>query len=143
MLVCLGIALCAATPARAVAPAVARPELPQSAASLTDGRGLVFFLAIDAPPGAAAIGTAHTIPAQRLAEAERVGFYLAGSHRLVATSSRFLVPPGRPFSLPNTTLRDDFMIYALDKAPRHVRVLAATAYSLQAEPTGTFACDPR
>jgi len=127
MFVCVGIALALAAPVRAAPPAVARPELGSGAASARDPRGLVFFLATDAPPGVAAVGTAHTLTTKRLAEAERVDFYLAGSRRFVASSRHFLVPPGRPFSLPNTTLRDDFMVFALEDRPRRVRVLEATA----------------
>jgi hypothetical protein len=127
MFVCAGIALALVAPVRAELPAVARPELGSGAASARDPRGLVFFLATDAPPGVAAVGTAHTLTTKRLAEAERVDFYLAGSRRFVASSRHFLVPPGRPFSLPNTTLRDDFMVFALEDRPRRVRVLEATA----------------
>jgi hypothetical protein len=35
------------------------------------------------------------------------------------------VPPGRPFSLPGATLREDFVVYALDAPPKGVALLEA------------------
>jgi hypothetical protein len=87
----------------------------------------VFFLAIGSPPGVAAVGTAHTFPLARIAESERVEIFLTGSRRHVASSRHFLVPPGRPFSLPDGTLRDDYVVYALERAPLGVRILEAAA----------------
>jgi hypothetical protein len=121
----LWIAWVGAAPALAEQPAVARPSLALEAEPASGARGLVFFLAIESPPGAAAIGTAHTFPLARIAESERVEIFLAGSQRHVASSRRLLVPPGRPFSLPDGTLRDDYMVYALERPPRGVRILEA------------------
>jgi Mg-chelatase subunit ChlD len=123
----LWIACGAAAAAVAEQPAVARPSLARAAEAPSDARGLVFFLAIGAPPGAAAVGTAHTFPLARIAESERVEIFLTGSRRHVASSRRFLVPPGRPFSLPDGTLRDDYVVYALERAPLGVRILEAAA----------------
>lgn len=123
----LGVAIAsgAAGGARAELPSVAWLRLSAGHHAPDDARGLVFFLGIGAEPGAAAIGTAHLFSAATLAEAERVEFLLAGSQRAVASSSRFLAPPGRPFDLPDATLRDDFMIYALERAPKGIRILEA------------------
>jgi len=109
---------------RAELPRVARPSLPVKGASAVDARGLVFFL--KAPGGATvAVGSAHTYSTQDLARAGRTDFYLGASLRRVASSTRFLVPPGRPFSLPGATLRDDFVVYALDAPSKEVSALEA------------------
>jgi len=125
----LVLALTAVAPAlasaRAGAPAIARPGLSRAGSSAAEARGLVFFLEVDAPPGIAAVGTAHTFPVERIAEAGRVDFFLGNSLRHVASSERFLVTPGRPFSLPDATIRGDFVVYALDKHPSDVRALEA------------------
>ena len=47
------------------------------------------------------------------------------SLKKVGSSSRFLAEPGRPFNLKGATLRDDFLIYALDAAPTGVAFLQA------------------
>lgn len=127
----LWIAWGAAATALAEQPAVARPSLAGPGGSPSDARGLTFFLAIESPPGAAAVGTAHTFPLTRVAASERVEFFLTGSRRHVATSRRFLVPPGRPFSLPDGTLRGDYVVYALEAAPQGVRILRAAAQPLE------------
>jgi hypothetical protein len=123
----LWIVWAAAAAALAEEPAAARPGLARQGQSPSDARGLAFFLEIAAPPGVAAVGTAHTFPLARIAESERVEFFLTGSRRHVATSRRFLVPPGRPFSLPDGTLRGDYVVYALERAPHGVRILQAAA----------------
>jgi hypothetical protein len=129
LLALLVLALTTAAPAvafaRAGAPAIARPGLARAGSSAAEARGLVFFLAVDTPPGIAAVGTAHTFPVERIAEAGRVDFFLGNSLRHVASSERFLATPGRPFSLPDATIRGDFVVYALDEHPSHVRALEA------------------
>lgn len=121
----LAVLLCA-LPAvvRAELPRVARPSLPMKGASAVDARGLVFFLTSPGA-GAVAVGSAHTYSARDLARAGRADFYLGASLRRVASSTRFLVPPGRPFSQPGATLRDDFVVYALDALPKEVAALEA------------------
>lgn len=106
-------------------PVVARPTVPGGKSAI-DMPGVVFFLATSAPHGVAAVGTAHTIPVATLARAGRVDFYTGRSLRRVATSHRFLAEPGRPFSAPGATLRDDFLVYGLDAAPLGVQVLRAS-----------------
>jgi len=112
--------------AHAELPAVVRPSLTREGSAPEDVAGLAFFLASDAPPGAVAVSTAHTIPLSRLVDAQRVDFRLAGSHRPVTSSQRLIAPPGRPFSLPGATLRGDYVIFALAQPPVGVRVLEAT-----------------
>ncbi|MGI9590120.1 MAG: VWA domain-containing protein, partial [Myxococcota bacterium] len=111
-------ALAAATPALAEDPAVARPTL-RLAGPVQ--RGIVFFVAADLPAGAAAIGTAHTFDLRDFARSQQVEFRL-GNHTL-ATSSRLLASPGRAFDAPGASLRDDFLIFALEAPPEGVRLL--------------------
>jgi hypothetical protein len=119
----LAALLCLAPAAvHAELPRVARPSLPLKGGSAIDVRGLVFFLA--APGGGVvAVGTAHTYSVQDLARAGRTDFYLGATLKRVASSSRFLVPPGRSFSMPGATLREDFVVYALDAPPQLVGLL--------------------
>jgi len=121
----LAVVLLAAPAARAEDPAIARPGLPDIGQSAADARGVVFFLAVRHPPGVAAVGTAHTLRLEDLARAARVELALPRSLRRVATADGLLVPPGRPFSLPGASLREDFLVYALEAEPRGVRVLEA------------------
>ncbi len=119
------LALGLAAPAGAAKPAIARPGLAGAGASAAAARGLVFFLEIEGAPGVAAVGTAHTYPIKRIAESGRVDFFLGGTLGHIGTSERFLVQPGRPFSLPDATIRGDFVVYAFDEAPKGVRALPA------------------
>lgn len=113
-LVCIVPAL-----AQAALPRVARPSLPSKGKSAVDARGLVFFLGLK-DGGVAAVGTAHTFTPVDVARAGRTDFYLGASLKRVGSSSRFLAAPGRPFSAPGASLREDFWIYALDAAPQGV-----------------------
>jgi hypothetical protein len=109
-------------PERALAePAVARPTIPQRAASQSSGT--VFFAEVEQTGAIAAIGTAHTVRLPDIAAAGRVEFRLGGSWGLVSTATRLLVPPGIPFNAPGGTVAGDFFVYALDSAPEGVRVL--------------------
>jgi len=107
----------------AEAPAVARAELPAHGArqAATIG-GTVFFLALPGG-GVAAVGAAHSFDLARLAEAPAVEFRLGRTGRRVARSTRFLAPPGRPFADPNGSLREDFVLFALEAPPAGARVL--------------------
>jgi hypothetical protein len=107
-------------------PRVARPSLPVKGASAVDTRGVVFFLKL--PDGrSAAVGTAHTFPLRDIAKAGRTDFYLGLSLKKVGSSTRFLTQPGKPFSLAGATLRDDFLVYALDGPLQGVGLLEADA----------------
>ena len=107
------------------APAVAKPLLRVGAQKTSPGT--VFFVSRPDAAGAAAVGAAHSFDVQKLAEAAEVRFELGRSGRAVARSSRLLVPPGRPFSAPGATLLDDYVIFALDETPEHVRLLELDA----------------
>ena len=107
------------------APAVAKPFLRVGAEKLSPGT--VFFVRRTDNPGAVAVGAAHSFDVQKLVEAAEVRFELGRSGRSVARSSRLLVPPGRPFSAPGATLLDDYVIFALDQTPEHVRLLELDA----------------
>ena len=106
-------------------PAVARPRLPSSAGGET-GSGTVFFL--DLPSGAvAAVGAAHSFDLGELAAAPAVEFRLGRTGAAVARSERFLTPPGRPFTDPRGSLREDIVVFALAAPPRGARSLAPAA----------------
>jgi hypothetical protein len=121
----LAIAVCLLPAlAQAALPRVARPSLPGKGKSAVDARGLIFFLALK-DGGIAAVGTAHTFTPADVARAGRTDFYLGASLKRVGSSSRFLVAPGRPFTAPGASLREDFWVYAFDAAPQGVGKLEA------------------
>ncbi len=107
------------------APAVAKPILRVGAQKTSPGT--VFFVRWTDAAGAVAVGTAHSFDVPKLVAAAEVRFELGRSRRSVARSSRLLVPPGRPFSAPGATLLDDYVIFALDQPPEHVRLLEPDA----------------
>ncbi len=111
-----------AAPSRATDPSVARPSFPIDGEIQT--KGIVFFVPADTPSGAAAIGTAHTFDLTKLVRVRRGDLSLGHSRRVVARTSGFLVPPGRPFNAPGAGLPDDYVVYALDSEPAGVRLLA-------------------
>ena len=125
-MVWVATALFIAGVASADAPALARPGLPSLGRSAADAPGVVFFLESDLKPGMVAVGTAHTLAVEDLARAGRVEFALPRTLSRVAWSERFAAAPGRPFSVPGGTLRDDFSVFQLAAAPRGVRALSAT-----------------
>ncbi len=106
-------------------PSVARPRFESGGREA--GSGTAFFLAAPGKPGAVAVAAAHSFDFSALARARTLVFQLPRSRRQVATSSRFHAEPGRPFSEPGASLRDDFVVFGLDAAPRGVRVLEADA----------------
>jgi hypothetical protein len=101
---------------------VARPSFPIDGEIQT--KGIVFFVPADTPSGAAAIGTAHTFDLPKLVRVRKGDLILGHSRRVVAHTRGFLVPPGRPFNAPGAGLPDDFVVYALDREPVGVRLLA-------------------
>lgn len=115
------LAALAAGPARAGDPAVVRARFGDSRQARTSGT--VFFLAVDDDVGVAAVGAAHSFDLEVLSRAPEV--ILERGRRAVSVSSRFLVAPGRSFREPGATLRDDFVVFALDQKPLGVRVLDA------------------
>jgi len=102
-------------------PAVARPSFPIDGEIQT--KGLVFFVPANTPSGAAAIGTAHTFALGDLVGVRRGDLMLGNTRRVVAQTSGFLAPPGRPFNTAGASLADDYFVYALDTEPRGVRLL--------------------
>jgi hypothetical protein len=111
------------TAAWAALPAVARPSVPTTSAS--ESPGVVFFLGVRGEPGVVAVGTAHTLPLAEITKAGKVEFYSGNTLRRLGSSSRFLAPPGKPFSLPGASLEDDFLVFALDTVPKGARILSA------------------
>ncbi len=107
--------------AQTSAPAVARPSF--DANGLATAKGTAFFIRVDTGVGYAAVGTAHAFPLDQLAQTSEVHFQLGNSGERVATSKGLLTLPGRPFSEPGATLRDDFNVYALVARPKGARVL--------------------
>jgi hypothetical protein len=104
-------------------PSVARPHLRLANQNLTQGQA--FFLRIDAPPGVAAVGTAHAFELADLVEAQSVEFTLGRGTRAVAVANRLLLPPGRPFNAPGASLQDDYVVYALEAKPTGIAPLEA------------------
>jgi hypothetical protein len=110
-----------ATSAGAAQPAVTKPRF-AAGTELRVG-GTAFFVAIDPEPGAVAVTTAHGFSFDELTKTREVWFTLGRSERRASVSSRLWAPPGKPFNTPGATLRDDFLVFALDLAPTHVRPL--------------------
>lgn len=123
LLLAAGFALASAVPqaADAVEPAVARPRF--VAGTEPRAGGSAFFVAISGESGAVAITTAHAFALADLAKAAEVSFELAATKQRVSSASRLHAPPGLPFTQPGGRLRDDFLIFALDRVPTGVRTL--------------------
>jgi hypothetical protein len=116
---CIGLSV--AAPSAADEVAVARAHLRGSATVET--AGAVFFLPVEHPSGAVAVGAAHSFDRTTLAESGEVEFRLGVSGGHVAAASRYYAKPGRAFHRPGATLRDDFVIFALAQQPHGIRVL--------------------
>jgi hypothetical protein len=117
----LALAGLGARAAGAAEPAVTKPRF--VAGTEVRVGGSAFFVAIDREPGAVAVTTAHAFPLADLASAAEVSFLLGRSEQRASVASRLFAAPGQPFSAPGGTLRADFLIFALDLAPRGVRTL--------------------
>jgi hypothetical protein len=120
--VALGIVLPGGPVAADTAPSVARPayEVDGDAKS----HSTVFF--IPAPGdevGVAAVGAAHSFDLAALGKAGEIRFVRPGSKSRVSVASRYYVKPGTPFRASGGTLRDDFVVFALDLAPTGITVL--------------------
>jgi hypothetical protein len=102
-------------------PAVARPRFSVGDEQL--GSGTVFFVRVPDEVGVAAVGTAHSFDLRELSQARDIEFRLGATKRRVAVASRLYTRPGRPFTAPGATLRDDFIVFALDAPPFGIRVL--------------------
>jgi len=120
----LAAAMAFASPARAADPAVARARFQAHGTDHT--AGTVFFLErANGPGGAVAVGAAHAVDLAQLAACSEVVFELGTSKHRVARANRLLTAPGVGFASPGGTIRDDFVVYALDAPPQEVRVLRA------------------
>lgn len=117
------VALLLAAGALAEGAAVVRPRY--QAGKDVIGSGTAFFLAADVPEGAVAITAAHTFDLGKLTRATEVNFETGHSRQRASVSSRLLARPGKPFASKDASLRDDFMIFALDLKPSGARVLQA------------------
>ena len=62
-----------------------------------------------------------------LEQAGEVEFRRARTGERVSVSNRYFSEPGRPFHDPGATLRDDYVIFALDVKPAEMRVLEPAA----------------
>lgn len=84
--------------------------------------GTAFFVRAAGASGAAAIGTAHGLPLETLAAAERVEFELGGAAP-PAISRALLAVPGRSYAAAGGSFADDFHLYALEAAPAGAELL--------------------
>lgn len=102
-------------------PAVARPRFTVGGEEL--GSGTAFFVRVADDVGVAAVSAAHSFDLGKLSQAGEVEFRLGSTGRRVAVASRFYAEPGRSFKDPGATLRDDFVVFALDAPPSGIRAL--------------------
>ena len=102
-------------------PAVARPRF--TAGSQELGSGTVFFVRVADEVGVAAVGAAHSFDLGALSQTREVEFRLGNSKRRVGVASRLYTEPGQSFRDPGATLRDDFIVFALDAPPFGIRIL--------------------
>jgi hypothetical protein len=116
------VLLASPSPARAeTLPAITRPTF--AVGSDLHAAGTSFFISVRDEVGVAAVTAAHTLDLDELAKTKELEFRLGSTQQRVSVSSRFLVAPGRPFFAAGASLSDDILVFALDAAPRGVRVL--------------------
>jgi len=116
------IPLTSPSPARAeTLPAITRPTF--VVGSDLHAAGTSFFIPVRDEVGVAAVTAAHTLDLNDLAKTRELEFRLGSTQQRVTVSSRFLVAPGRPYFAAGASLNDDILVFALDAAPRGVRVL--------------------
>ena len=126
----VSIALLAAASAFAEEPAVLRPRF--QAGKEVVGSGTAFLLAASVEEGAVAVTSAHTFQLGKLVRTTEVAFETGRSRRRVTVSSRLLAPPGKPFaSSTEGSLREDFMVFALDLKPTGARLLKPDTEPIQ------------
>ncbi len=105
-------------------PAVARPRFQLGEQVLSPG--VAFFLKTHAEPFAVAVTTAHAFELSELAAAGEVIFELGHSGKTVGATNRLLLPPGTPFREAGGSLRDDYLVFALDHELILARALDAS-----------------
>jgi hypothetical protein len=128
----LAVALFAwsAIAANAENPAVFRPRYQVGRDVVSSGTA--FFLAAPTEEGAVGVTSAHTFQLGKLTRASEVSFETGRTRKRVSVSSRLLAPPGKPFlSAKEGSLREDFMVFALDTKPSGARVLQADTDPIQ------------
>src|SRR5262245_1369154 len=112
-------------PAAEAEPAVARPHFVAGTEPRAGGRA--FFVPLAGDAGAAAITTAHAFALSDLARAAEVRFETAATKQRVSVASRLHAAPGVPFTHAGGRLDGDFLVFALDRPPTHVRLLSLCA----------------
>jgi hypothetical protein len=125
------VALAFSTAGAALAedPAVVRPRYQVGKEVIGSGTG--FFLSAPTPEGAVVVTSAHTFQLGKLVRANEVNFETGRTRKRTSVSSRLLAPPGKPFASKDGSLRDDFMVFALDMKPTGVRLLQADTQPIQ------------
>jgi hypothetical protein len=94
--------------------------------------GTAFFLSAKNDEGAVAVATAHQFEIGKLVRTSELNFETAQTKRRASVASRFLVPPGKPFSSATEgVLSEDIMVFALDMKPTAARVLEADPNPVQ------------
>ncbi len=119
-----GFAFLVAGTIQAVAEGNATSAGPMVASSHLRGGGTagnVFFL--PGAHGTVAVGAAHSFDRTQLAESVEVSFHTASGGASIGRSRRFFAAPGRAYHAPGATLRDDYLVFALEAPPVGVRVL--------------------
>lgn len=122
-LLCSAAALGAVAPAAAAGDGVAVARTHILVPGGSEAAGAVFFVPAHDEAGAVAVGAAHSFDRNRLAEAGEVEFRRAADGGRVGIASRYFVEPGRAFHEDGATLRDDFIVFALELRPRDIEVL--------------------
>jgi len=118
----LAFGMAAGGPARAESlPAVARPSYEVEGEAKS--HSTVFFLPAEDEIGVVAVGAAHSYDLAELGAAGEIRFVRPASDAQVSIASRYLAKPGKPFRSAGGTLRDDYVVFALDITPTGVRVL--------------------
>ncbi len=126
----LALALLVAPLAAGAETSVARPRF--AAGREMSGAGTAFFLAAKREEGAVAVSAAHTLELGKLVATQEVVFETGHTRQRVAVSSRLLAAPGKPFvSSREGSLKDDFMVFALDLKPTNTKVLEADTQPIQ------------
>ncbi|HVP28014.1 MAG TPA: VWA domain-containing protein [Myxococcota bacterium] len=120
-----GILVGAAPAGSQTLPAVTRPSFQLGKETRT--AGVAFFISlpedVPSPVRAAALTTAHGFDLSELVRAQEVVFTTARTKQRASVSSRLLGAPGRPYNSPGATVRDDYLLFALDLAPTGARIL--------------------
>ena len=106
-------------------PAVARAHF--SAEGRAQGGGTCFFIPVSPKDFPVAVCTAHAFNFAELALSETVEFRLGFSKELISNSTKFFSRAGRSFTLPDSSLLNDLMIFKLKTTPSNgIKILEAS-----------------